>query len=73
VINIGKEYFVEFEIFTVVTMKNAPSGMWRCVGLVRTDFSEERVASIFRAEKIPLPKKQFQPFANRLNHSSKEY
>jgi hypothetical protein len=27
------------------------SGMWRCVGLVRTDVSRERVVSIFRAEK----------------------
>jgi hypothetical protein len=26
------------------------SGMWRRVGLVRTDVSEERVASIFRVE-----------------------
>jgi hypothetical protein len=27
------------------------SGMWRCVDLVWTDISEERIASIFRAEK----------------------
>jgi hypothetical protein len=27
------------------------SEMWRCVGLVRTDVFEERVASIFRVEK----------------------
>jgi hypothetical protein len=27
-------------------------GMWRRVDLVRTDVSEERVASIFRVEKI---------------------
>jgi hypothetical protein len=27
------------------------SGMWRRVGLVRTDVSEERVASIFKVEK----------------------
>jgi hypothetical protein len=26
--------------------------MWRRVGLVRTDVSEERVASVFRVEKI---------------------
>jgi hypothetical protein len=25
--------------------------MWRCVGLVLTDVSEERIASIFRVEK----------------------
>jgi hypothetical protein len=28
------------------------SGMWRRVDLVRTDTSKERVASIFRVEKI---------------------
>jgi hypothetical protein len=28
------------------------SGMWRRVGLVRTGVSEERVASIFKVEKI---------------------
>jgi hypothetical protein len=27
------------------------SGMWRCVGLVLTDVSEERIASTFRVEK----------------------
>jgi hypothetical protein len=27
------------------------SGTWRRVGLVKTDVSEERVASIFRAEE----------------------
>jgi hypothetical protein len=27
------------------------SGMWRCVGLVLTDVSEERIASVFRVEK----------------------
>jgi hypothetical protein len=27
------------------------SGMWRCVGLVLTDVSEEHIASIFRVEK----------------------
>jgi hypothetical protein len=26
--------------------------MWLCVGLARTDVSEERVASIFKVEKI---------------------
>jgi hypothetical protein len=26
--------------------------MWRCVGLVLTDVSEERIASIFRVEKF---------------------
>jgi hypothetical protein len=28
------------------------SGMWRIVVIVRTNYSEERVASIFRVEKI---------------------
>jgi hypothetical protein len=27
------------------------TGKWRCVGLVRTNISEERVTSIFRVEK----------------------
>jgi hypothetical protein len=27
------------------------SGMWRCVDLASIDFSEERIASIFRVEK----------------------
>jgi hypothetical protein len=27
------------------------SGMWRCVGLVLSDVSEEDIASIFRVEK----------------------
>jgi hypothetical protein len=28
--------------------------MWRCVGLVLTDFSEERIASIFRVAKFAI-------------------
>jgi hypothetical protein len=36
------------------------SGMWRHVGLVRTDISEERVASIFRVEKSASEEKQAQ-------------
>jgi hypothetical protein len=35
-----------------MTMKNIFSGMLRRVDLVWTDVSEERVASIFRAEKF---------------------
>jgi hypothetical protein len=31
----------------------APSEMWLLVDLVRTDASEEHVASIFRVENIP--------------------
>jgi hypothetical protein len=33
------------------TVVNAVTGMWSRVGLVRTDVSEERVASIFWVEK----------------------
>jgi hypothetical protein len=33
------------------------SGMWRCVGLIKTDFSEERVTSIFRVEEITQERK----------------
>jgi hypothetical protein len=33
-------------------MKNASSGMWYLVDLVRTDVSEELVASVFRVEEI---------------------
>jgi hypothetical protein len=32
-------------------MKNAASGLWLRVGLVKTDVSEEHVASIFRVEE----------------------
>jgi hypothetical protein len=28
------------------------SGIWRCVGLQKTDILEERVASVFRIERI---------------------
>jgi hypothetical protein len=35
---------VRFEVFTTVIMKNAVFSMWRRVGLVRTDVSEESVA-----------------------------
>jgi hypothetical protein len=34
------------------------SGMWRRVGLVRTDVSEERVASIFNVEKFASDEKR---------------
>jgi hypothetical protein len=34
-----------------VSMKNAVSGIWYRVGIVCTDVSEERIASIFRVEK----------------------
>jgi hypothetical protein len=36
-----------FEAFTAATMK-----MWRRVGLVKTGFSDECVASIFRVEQF---------------------
>jgi hypothetical protein len=38
-------------IWNAGIMKKPSSGMWRRMGLVRTDVSEECVASIFRAEK----------------------
>jgi hypothetical protein len=44
-------YYVRFEFLTMVTMKNAFSGLWRRVVLVWTDVSEERIASIFGVEK----------------------
>jgi hypothetical protein len=47
-------YFVISDVFTAVTMKNASSGMWHRVDLVRTDVSEERVASIVRVEKSAI-------------------
>jgi hypothetical protein len=33
-------------------VKNASSGMWRCVDLASTDVPEERIASIFRVEEF---------------------
>jgi hypothetical protein len=38
--------YVRFGVFTAVTMKIPSSGMWRRVVYVRTDVSEERIASI---------------------------
>jgi ABC-type nitrate/sulfonate/bicarbonate transport system ATPase subunit len=35
-----------------VSRRMLSSGMWRRVNLVRTDISEERIASIFRVEKF---------------------
>jgi hypothetical protein len=51
--NVSKlvSYYAEFAVFTAVTMNKAISGIWYRVGLVRTDVSEERIASIFRVEK----------------------
>jgi hypothetical protein len=40
------------KVETKLYLKNAVFLMWRCVDLVRTDVSEERVASIFSLEKI---------------------
>jgi hypothetical protein len=42
----------QFEAFTVVTMRNASSGMLRCVVLVRNDVLEECVASIIWVTRI---------------------
>jgi hypothetical protein len=41
----------EFWVFTAVTMKNVVLRNMGC-GLVRTDVSEKRIASIFRVRKI---------------------
>jgi hypothetical protein len=44
--------------------------MWRRVGLVETDVSKERVASIFRAEEITQAKKNL---INRLTYPRSRY
>jgi hypothetical protein len=38
--------------------------MWRCVDLALTDFSEERIASIFRVEKSEPPAHAGSPLAD---------
>jgi hypothetical protein len=43
---------VRFEVFTAVTMKNAVFWDVTQCGFVRTDVSEERIASIIRATRI---------------------
>jgi hypothetical protein len=45
------------------------SGMWHCVGLVLTDVSEERIASIFRVEKSASEEPVW-PGGCRLSHQS---
>jgi hypothetical protein len=40
--------------------------MWRRVGLVRTEMSEERVASIFRVERNPRAKKSVRPLRRHI-------
>jgi hypothetical protein len=45
------------------------SGMLRCVGLVLTDVSEERIASIFRVDKSASEKPVW-PGGCRLSHQS---
>jgi hypothetical protein len=44
--------YVRFMVFTAVTMKTAFFGMLRRSAHVRTDFSEERSASIIRVTRI---------------------
>jgi hypothetical protein len=41
-----------FEVFTAVTVKNPVCWMWCNVVLLRTDVSEERIASIIRVTRI---------------------
>jgi hypothetical protein len=53
---------VGFEDFTAVTVKN---GLWRRVGLVRTDVSDERVTSIFRVEE-PASKENRRQLASKV-------
>jgi hypothetical protein len=43
---------VRFEVFTVVTIRMASSGMLRRVALVRTDVSEELSAFFMRVTRI---------------------
>jgi hypothetical protein len=43
--------YVRIEVFTAVTMKNAVLWVVRCVALVRTDVSEERITFI----RVALP------------------
>jgi hypothetical protein len=40
------------------------SGMWRCVGLVLTDVSEERIASIVRGAKLMEGLRSYETSAN---------
>jgi hypothetical protein len=35
-----------------ISWRTLSSGIWRNVGFLKTDFSEENVASIFRVEEI---------------------
>jgi hypothetical protein len=54
--------------FALWSLRRAPSfGMWRRAGLVRTDISEERIASIFRLGRIRERGAALQ-LASRLNH-----
>jgi hypothetical protein len=47
-----RDYYVRFEVLTVVTMKNAVSLMGPSVDPVRTGVSEERSTSIIRVQRI---------------------
>jgi hypothetical protein len=46
-----KNVYVRFEVFTPF-LKNDVSGMLRCVALIRTEVSEEHIASIIKVKRI---------------------
>jgi hypothetical protein len=48
---LGPGYLVSFLVRHLSSWRMPSSRMWRCVVLVWTDVSEERIASIFRVEK----------------------
>jgi hypothetical protein len=44
-------FYVRFQVFTTVTMKNSSSGMWQRVDLVWTNVSEQYIASNFKVDR----------------------